>query len=124
MIRVRFSCFGKNCLQVHNSTEDIYKAFLKEYSAVSFYGLMSERNMKPQTSGELLNISLYFRKENLYLSANEVEIILSLALINEGKVVTSLTPGNPSTRDFDKEHQFSGLLHKRNHRTSDEVEEP
>lgn len=91
MIRVCFTCLANTSLTVNSSSEDTYRAFLKEYSTISFFGLMSERNMKPQISRDLLNISLYFRNENLYLSANEVEIILSLALINEGKVASLLT---------------------------------
>ena len=52
-----------------------------------FFGILSSENLKPHLSRDLLNLSLFFRKENLFLSSNEVDILLALALMNENKLI-------------------------------------
>jgi len=86
MIKFTFSFDNSHLIPEDAVKETVYKRFLDEFEQVSFFGVSSAYNIKPTLSRELLNLSLFFRKENLYLSANEVEITLALSLINENKV--------------------------------------
>lgn len=71
--------------------EQMVAAFMREFSSISFLGITSAYNIKPTVAYDLLNLSLFFRKENLHLSANEVDVCLSLALANEQKVRHTVT---------------------------------
>jgi hypothetical protein len=86
MVRLTFGFNPPTSLTEEVTKELVYQAFIAEIETASFFGISSSSNIKPFLSKELLNLSLFFRKENLYLSANEVEIVLALAMMNDGKV--------------------------------------
>ena len=82
MIKLTFGFEPSQHVPEEATKETVYLKFLEEFDSVTFYGLTSAFSIKPMLSRELLNLSLFFRKENLYLSANEIEITLALSLIN------------------------------------------
>ena len=86
MIKITFGINISIIIPEDAPKDIVYQSFNSQFEQLCFYGITSGFNIKPHLCQELLNISLFFRKENLYLSANEVEVILALALINEGKV--------------------------------------
>src|SRR3990167_8086739 len=99
------------------SKDELVGMFMKEYATISFLGITSAYNIKPSVAYELLNLSLFFRKENLHLSANEVDLCLSLALANDQKVSMWIDVIDVSGKGgFGKMHQLSRLLHQRHHR--------
>lgn len=65
---------------------DCKEKFLDIYEGVSFFGISSAKSIKPYVGLNLINLALEFRKEGMFLSANEVELATALALANEKKV--------------------------------------
>jgi hypothetical protein len=114
MVRLTFG-FNLSLQTSDDSSKDsAFQALTTELDYGVFYGISSSANIKPFLSNELLNLSLFFRKENLYLSANEVEIVLALAMMNEGKVALDHS-GHSGSRNPDQVHQLSGILHEWHH---------
>jgi hypothetical protein len=71
------------------SKEEIFQQFVEEIHSIEFIGLSNKKSIKPALTGDLMNLSLFFRKEKLSICAHETEICLALALINDNKVTRS-----------------------------------
>ena len=66
--------------------EEVRQRFLSEYEGISFFGISSAKSIKPYVGLTLVNLGLQFRKQGMFLSANEVELATALAFANEKKV--------------------------------------
>lgn len=81
----------------------VREEFRNYFYSITFYGISSAKSIKPFVGMLLINLGLRFRKHEMFLSENEVQLATALALTNEKKVriiiyTTSTTSNRTTTR--------------------------